>query len=50
MDGADFRQQQELQEYAMWLADPIAQQEYQQYLTQLEQEKEPEHEYQRLKL
>lgn len=44
--SADYRQQQELQEYEQWLADDQAQVEYQQHLLKLElqHEKELKHE------
>jgi hypothetical protein len=37
--SADWWQQQELEEYEQWLADPIAQKEYQDYLTKKENQK-----------
>lgn len=37
--GADYRQQQELEEYEQWLDDPVAQKEYQQWLENREGER-----------
>lgn len=37
--GADYRQQQELEEYEQWLADPVAQAEYKTWLDQREGER-----------
>ena len=36
---SDYRQQQEQEEEQQWLADPVAQKEYQEWLNQREEER-----------